>query len=1296
MASSRPSQSEACSDESPSGGVSLPVVDSRRIRKSGAGKWRAAVLIAVNVLMLLHIVQWLWTGTTVAPLEPSEAMEFSKHGVINVGLIFFALAILSTLILGRWFCGWGCHLVALQDLARWLLGKLKIKPKPARFGLLALVPLIAFVYMFVGPVVWQMVHKIQSGEHEVHLMTTEFWATFPNEWLPIALTLLACGFVIIYFMGSKGFCTFGCPYGAVFGVADQFAVWRIRVTDACRGCGHCTAVCSSNVRVHQEVRDFGMVVDPGCMKCRDCISVCPNDALYFGPGMPALFTAQRTERPPASQAGAARALPRWILTAAYVFASFALLMWFDGQVNWLVIALLTAGSLVIATAFKGKSDRLQGYSLPEEALACVLFLAAVYAFRGLYGQVPFLFCLGLAAIAAYLGVEFARLVYKSNLSIHQWRLKRGGRLAGAGYAFVVIMLGVFGFGAYAASGHKPVLAQRYLAQGATLASEERVPEAIEMLERALAWNRDYPEAQTRLAGLYCADRRFEEGIKLCQRSLEQNADDAEAHFFLGWAYAETERTDLAEQHLLRAVELVPQWPAPRAMLSGIRSHPDTGQPESVEAEVLGQMRNQPIGRQTLAALGLPEEFLRRAVDRVIRSSYRQRSHVVVQDNPATALPGGGLPEPADAPLQTGTVGEQGIRVLRSQPAEAVLAYRRSLPEFRPSLRGFRAPILENAGVRLPIHEPPETAPAAIREAADVVAANLARDGLLGTLAEVIRVLGLAGFADETARSGHLALLRDLGLPVDLLASFQPPEEGIHVPQAIVPFVARRLTEGVSGDALRDELRGIPFRFIKSRPDYRVATESGDHDIGLIRLQATRGSYWRRIGSGDGIDIARQLVAHLPDASFLLSIETKHLDGFLELTKGWPWNRTEQLTICVEPLIVAQWAQDNGKAGTVDAGESDARQPARGVTGGLTASGTPVAPRRRQPATLAPRYASRREDGTVFIPGETFLADGLAAAGHAVVQSSLLFQGGNLLAVHDPEADERILLIGEAEIYRNTALGLTREQVLQAFATEFDVDRCFVLPAVSFHIDFDLTVRAHNGKLIAFVNDDDRAVRLILELGTEALVTHGVLDAAAAQNAKAHLRAGRSRDFLTSILDTVFRQANAGGQFPLSLANRFSAGPADSPVGNFQRFLVALDILAAQTLAPAEWPGNRHAQAYMRSIRRRSADRRALHEQLRRSADRRALHEQLRRLGWKVVPVPSLADADRGINYLNGLHERKRYIMPAYGGFYAPLDDAAAGIFAAELEAVEVVPLLCGESQRRLGAVHCSVSAYPQP
>ena len=39
-----------------------------------------------------------------------------------------------------------------------------------------------------------------------------------------------------------------------------------------------------------------MVVDPGCMKCMDCVSVCPNDALYFGFGKTAATVKKTIER----------------------------------------------------------------------------------------------------------------------------------------------------------------------------------------------------------------------------------------------------------------------------------------------------------------------------------------------------------------------------------------------------------------------------------------------------------------------------------------------------------------------------------------------------------------------------------------------------------------------------------------------------------------------------------------------------------------------------------------------------------------------------------------------------------------------------------------------------------------------------------------------------------------------------------------------------------------------------------------------------------------------------------------
>lgn len=106
--------------------VSLPLLATQRvcsipanqpIRKSRMTVRRFTILVIVQLLMIVHIVQWLAVGVTLAPIEPSESMETIKHGVVTVGFIFFAIAILSTAILGRWFCGWGCHILMLQDFA---------------------------------------------------------------------------------------------------------------------------------------------------------------------------------------------------------------------------------------------------------------------------------------------------------------------------------------------------------------------------------------------------------------------------------------------------------------------------------------------------------------------------------------------------------------------------------------------------------------------------------------------------------------------------------------------------------------------------------------------------------------------------------------------------------------------------------------------------------------------------------------------------------------------------------------------------------------------------------------------------------------------------------------------------------------------------------------------------------------------------------------------------------------------------------------------------------------------------
>jgi tetratricopeptide (TPR) repeat protein/ferredoxin len=375
--------------------IALPILSETRpkMRASRVGKWRALALVLVHVLVAIHVAHWLETGRTMSPLEPSESMELSKRGLVNAGAIFFGLTIASTLVFGRWFCGWACHIVALQDGCRWLLRRMGIRPRMVNLGMLGAVPWLAFAYMFFAPILARLYAGEDLALHDVKLYTDSFWRTFPS-W-PVALvTFLACGFAIVYLLGSKAFCNYGCPYGAIFGVVDQLAPMRIRVTDACEGCGHCTATCTSNVKVHQEVRDHGMVVDPGCMKCLDCISVCPNDALYFGFGAPAIASTRRTndrsKRGSKTTAKAAE-ISRALFFAALALGVGALVVLRSSQPSaastlapWhfvLAIAVLAlAGALAIGRAARS------GAWLARRALLLAFMFAASWVFASYSGE----------------------------------------------------------------------------------------------------------------------------------------------------------------------------------------------------------------------------------------------------------------------------------------------------------------------------------------------------------------------------------------------------------------------------------------------------------------------------------------------------------------------------------------------------------------------------------------------------------------------------------------------------------------------------------------------------------------------------------------------------------------------------------------------------------------------------------------------------------------------------------------------------------------------------------------------
>ncbi len=502
--------SQTCSERD----VSLPVVTApkARVRKSRTSKWRALVLILVHLAIIGHFAHWRIAGKTVSPIEPSEAMYTLNHGTINAGFLFFAISIAATLVFGRFVCGWGCHFVAYQDLCTWLLRRIGIKPRPLRSRLLVLAPLILALYMFVWPSAYRWWVGAPWPELSNHLLTEDYWQTFPGPMIAI-LSVLVCGFGIVYFLGSKGFCTYACPYGGVFGAVDQVSLGRIVVSDACEQCGHCTATCSSNVRVHEEVASHGMVVDPGCLKCMDCVSVCPNDALSFSLHKP----TKKLSRVPS-------------------FRRFDL-------------------------------------TIREEVFLAGVGMIAFLALRGLYDQIPLLFAMGLAGITGLLASKMWHLVVRANVRFQNLQLKRGGALTKSGLVVTACMALWFVFVGHGLAVQYCALRGERLAKSVSLGDEvwhlentwyasassedkEAVEAASRFLERTDRWGLMLtPSVLQRLVWLYLAQGRVDDAEIAVRRLIDHDPNRAELYRGLAGVLRRAGRDEEAIAYYQHALEV---------------------------------------------------------------------------------------------------------------------------------------------------------------------------------------------------------------------------------------------------------------------------------------------------------------------------------------------------------------------------------------------------------------------------------------------------------------------------------------------------------------------------------------------------------------------------------------------------------------------------------------------------------------------------------------------------------------------------------------------------------------------
>jgi ferredoxin len=278
------------------------------------------------------------------------------------------------------------------------------------------------------------------------------------------------------------------------------------------------------VRVHEEVKKHGKIVDPGCMKCLDCVSVCPKEALYVGFAMPKPFAISQQR-------------------------------------------------------IQARAD----FTWPEEILLAVV---AVYTTqwvwrRAWFGEgVPFLMAVGLGVITAVFALLFWRLLRRREVTFQHTVLKVAGRRNRSG-RWVTVGLGawlLFTAHTGVVQRYKASVVDQVFAASRSDATPEQLQAALADAETVHALDFVDDPFVNELRGLL---------LRRLGRHAEAEARLLAAHDAVGYmetpngslslaAYCldpTRQRYDLAEKLVRSVLAVLPEHPQAKRMLEAIEARP---------------------------------------------------------------------------------------------------------------------------------------------------------------------------------------------------------------------------------------------------------------------------------------------------------------------------------------------------------------------------------------------------------------------------------------------------------------------------------------------------------------------------------------------------------------------------------------------------------------------------------------------------------------------------------------------------------------------------------------------------
>jgi MauM/NapG family ferredoxin protein len=287
--------------------------------------WRRASQLVCLALFFFLFIKTDYTGSdsieyavnVLFRIDPLLALSASlAAGFFIVLMLPAVVTLLSTLILGRFFCGWvcpmgtlldGCHTIVpnkgqgrerrYRSLKFYLLGFLLVG---AWFGLplagyvdpfsilvrglaLAVDPALnALTTTFFTITYQQAPAWVNSATEPLYTFLKVTILPFNQKYYDLAVLSLAILLLVflLEMLERRFFCRNICPLGAMLAVTARFALLRGRAGSTCGTCRRCQDVC--RMGAIDEDRNISPL---DCILCLDCIHYCPGNKISFQFGL---------------------------------------------------------------------------------------------------------------------------------------------------------------------------------------------------------------------------------------------------------------------------------------------------------------------------------------------------------------------------------------------------------------------------------------------------------------------------------------------------------------------------------------------------------------------------------------------------------------------------------------------------------------------------------------------------------------------------------------------------------------------------------------------------------------------------------------------------------------------------------------------------------------------------------------------------------------------------------------------------------------------------------------------------